>query len=96
MFNHEHITTNHNEIRKWVEEHGGIPACTKDNVALSENRGILRIMFSGEKNKEELIELKWSEFFNLFDQAHLAFLYEDNIADGIKSNFYKFISCDGE
>ncbi|HEX3019501.1 MAG TPA: hypothetical protein VHP36_04335 [Chitinispirillaceae bacterium] len=90
------VTTDHNEIRRWIENHNGIPASVMDKMTPGENAGILRISFKGERSKEDLIAVSWEEFFTRFDQANLAFLYEKDIPARNRGNFYKFLSRDGE
>jgi hypothetical protein len=76
-------TTDHNEIRKWVEARGGHPSMVR--TGKNEEGGILRIDF-GEP-EESLEEISWEEFFEVFDENDLAFLYQD---EG-KSRFNKFV-----
>ena len=81
-------TTDHEEIRRWVEERGGRPA----RVSGSGKGGILRIDF-GEP-EESLEEISWDEFFKIFDENNLAFLYQDKTSDGKPSRFNKFVERD--
>jgi hypothetical protein len=78
-------TTDHDRIRDWAEARGGHPAMVKTGG----EGGILRIDF-GEP-EETLEEVTWDEFFEVFDERNLAFLYEEK-ADGGKSRFNKFVS----
>ena len=78
-------TTDHDIIRKWIEDRGGRPT----KVAASERGGILRIDFC-EKD-DNLTEIEWQEFFRIFEESHLAFLFQDQTTDGQKSRFNKFI-----
>lgn len=78
-------TTNHDAIRKWAEARDGHPAV----VRTSGKGGILRIDF-GDK-EDELEEIEWDEFFQIFDGNKLAFLHQDKTADGGKSRFNKFV-----
>lgn len=96
MNEHARVTTNHNEIRKWIIDHGGVPACTEGREPPRENVGVLRVLFEGQQVSEKLVRMEWDEFFTKFDQAHLAFFYEEDIPDGKKNNYYKFISRNGE
>ncbi|NLL12416.1 MAG: hypothetical protein GX267_03330 [Fibrobacter sp.] len=96
MYDNFRVTTDHAEIRRWVEEHDGVPASVAEKITPNENVGILRIIFKGERNPENLTVMSWDEFFTRFDQANLAFQYEKSIPGGKKSNYYKFLSCDGE
>jgi hypothetical protein len=81
------ITTDHNKIREWVEERDGRPAvvrATKDG-----GNGLLRIDFAD--HDEEVEEVSWDQFFKIFDDNNLAFLYQEEAASGGLSHFFKFI-----
>lgn len=78
-------TTDHEAIRKWAEARGGSPAVIRTDG----KGGVLRIDF-GEK-EEEFDEIDWDEFFKIFDQNKLAFLYQDKTKDGGTSRFNKFV-----
>jgi hypothetical protein len=82
-------TTDHEEIRRWVEEHGGKPATvrgTRDN-----GPGVLRIDFPGGAGTEELEHISWDEWFEKFDREDLAFVYQDRKASGEDSTFFKLV-----
>ena len=55
--------------------------------------GILRIDFG--KPEEGLKKISWEDFFKVFDERKLAFLYQDKTADGKMSRFNKFVARDG-
>ncbi|MDW6023599.1 hypothetical protein SAZ10_17760 [Mesorhizobium sp. BAC0120] len=78
-------TTNHNEIRKWVEDRSGHPAV----VRTGKEGGILRIDF-GEPD-ESLEPVEWDEFFEIFEDNNLAFLHQDKANNGQLSRFNKFV-----
>ena len=80
-------TTDHDEIRRWVEARGGRPAHVTETGA-SGDPGILRIDF-GEP-AEGLEEISWDEWFEAFEENKLAFLYSD---EG-DSRFNKLVSRD--
>jgi hypothetical protein len=84
--------TDHNEIRKWVEARGGRSAAVR-SMHTKEDPGILRIEFPGAPNArdESLVEISWDEFFEKFDEAGLALLYEDERPGGERSNFNKIV-----
>jgi hypothetical protein len=84
-----HTTTDHNTIRKWAEDRGGVPATVKATEE-DGHAGILRIDFG--PRDEGLQEITWEEFFKKFDESRLAFLYQDKTKDGKISRFYKFVS----
>jgi iron-sulfur cluster repair protein YtfE (RIC family) len=83
-------TTDHEAIRKWVEERGGHPARV-DATGRSGNPGVLRIEFSGE-GKGKLKRIEWDEFFQWFDRDQLAFIYQDRARGGRPSRFNKLVS----
>ena len=70
-------TTDHNEIRKWAERHGGKPAAV-DKTHRGDDVGIIRIMFPKAPHSEHqhLVEISWDEFFKEFDERDLALLYD--------------------
>lgn len=81
------MTTDHDEIRRWVEERGGRPARVRD----SGPGGVLRIDF--REPEESLEEISWDEFFRVFEESNLAFLHQDE-KDGSKSRFNKLVDRD--
>ncbi|HZZ99718.1 MAG TPA: hypothetical protein VFK07_03355 [Candidatus Paceibacterota bacterium] len=86
-------TTDHETIKKWIQDRGGRPAIVKGTQFKGEGAGLLRIDF-GEK-EEGLQEIEWNDFFDTFEQKKLAFLYQELTAEGEKSRFFKFISRNG-
>ena len=86
-------TTNHNEIKKWVEERGGHPARVRDTDN-KDGGGVLRIDYPGYSGEQELEEISWEEFFETFDDRKLAFLHQDKTKDGEQSRFSKLVSRD--
>jgi hypothetical protein len=84
-------TTDRETIQKWVEERGGWPAEVKRTASPSET-GILRIDFPGYSGEGTLQKIEWDEFFKKFDDANLAFVYQEETAGGEKSNFSKLVA----
>jgi anaerobic selenocysteine-containing dehydrogenase len=80
-------TTDHEEIRRWVEERGGHPARV-------EGTNLLRIDYPGFSGEQRLEEISWDEFFEIFDENNLKFLYQENTKDGGKSRFSKLVGRD--
>jgi len=87
-----HVTTDHDEIRRWVEERGGHPATVRRTMGKGNDPGILRIDYPGYSGKESLEEISWDEFFDKFEEEKLAFLYQDETAGGDCSRFSKIIA----
>lgn len=82
-------TTDHDRIRRWVEERDGRPAKVRTSAA----GGVLRIDF-GEP-EDELEEISWEEFFDIFEDNDLAFLHQDKTSKGATSRFNKFVERGG-
>jgi hypothetical protein len=79
---HTKLTRDHETIRRWAEDRGGRPA-------MVDGTQILRIDFN-EPN-EKLTPVSWDEFFRVFDERGLAFLYQERTHEGKISRFNKFV-----
>jgi hypothetical protein len=82
-------TTDHDRIREWAESRGGRPAM----VDTDRPGGILRIDF-GEP-EENLEQISWDRFFEIFEENALAFLHQEKTSDGGTSRFNKFVAREG-
>jgi hypothetical protein len=83
-------TTDHEEIRAWVEERGGRPACVKGTD--SGDTCLLRIDYPGFAGEDRLEPIEWEEFFEIFDEQELVFLFQEQTKDCQPSRFSKFVS----
>jgi hypothetical protein len=81
-------TTDHKEIRRWIEERQGRPTVVEGTQG-NDGEGLLRVDFREPDAK--LDEISWDEFFQTFDDRKLAFLHQDKTADGKVSRFFKFV-----
>ena len=88
------VTTDHDEIRRWVEERGGRPAVVKSTRGKGDEQGILHIDFPGFTGEGALEPTSWEEFFKQFDHEGLAFVYQEATASGQKSNFNKIVKSE--
>lgn len=84
------VTTDHQTIKRWVEERQGKPAAVKSTGSGSDDPGVLRVQFS-EQSSDDLEAISWDEFFDKFEDEDLAFLYQDRTEDGKPSRFFKLI-----
>jgi hypothetical protein len=84
-------TTDHEEIRQWAEQRNGKPASVAGTSKGDEDAGLVRIEFAEDGEDESLEEISWDEFFEKFEQKQLAFLYQDQKANGEPSTFNKFV-----
>ena len=85
-------TTDHDRIREWVEARMGRPSVVESTW--DGNSGLLRIDF-GEPD-EALTELSWDDFFRIFDESGVEFLFQEEAVDGSTSRFYKFVEVEEE
>lgn len=83
-------TIDHDEIRRWVEEHGGQPTRVAGTGG-GKGSGVLRIDFPGFSGEGKLKPIPWQEFFERFEEANLAFLYQDRTKSGRASRFNKLV-----
>jgi hypothetical protein len=70
------VTTDHDFIRRWVEQRGGCPATVK-RTSRGGDPGLLRIDYPGFSGATTLVPISWDEFFDKFEDNNLAFLYQD-------------------
>ena len=69
-------TTDHEFIRRWVEERGGWPARVKGTGG-QDDPGMIRIDFPGWEGEGKLEKISWEDWFRQFDENGLAFLYRE-------------------
>lgn len=86
-------TVDHDFIKQWVEERGGKPSHVKGRGGPNDP-GILRIDFPGFSGEGTLEEISWDEWFEAFDRNNLAFICQEETADGQESRFNKLVSRD--
>ncbi len=78
-------TTDHQIIQEWVEARDGRPSV----IRTKGKGGVLRIDFG--QPEDDFEEIGWDEFFKIFDENKLAFLYQGETKDGETSRFNKFV-----
>ena len=84
-------TTDHKEIRRWIEARKGRPSVVKDTEG-KDGEGLLRVDF---RHPDKLEDIDWDTFFKTFEDRKLAFLHQDKTAEGEESRFFKFVKRDG-
>jgi hypothetical protein len=84
-------TTDHDEIRQWVESHEGTPSTVR-GTGDGDEAGILRIDFPGGAGEDALEHIGWDEWFEKFEASNLAFLYQEQKASGEDSTFFKLVT----
>lgn len=85
-----HVTTDHDVIQQWAIERGGVPAAV-EATSNDEDVGILRIDFPGYEGEDSLVQVEWDDWFEKFDEAELAFVYQEETARGERSNFNELV-----
>lgn len=85
-------TRDHDEIRRWAEARGAVPAEVKGTERSGEP-GILRFEFpdAPHHNDSKLEEISWDEFFQKFDERGLELVFQEQTAEGAQSNFNKLV-----
>jgi hypothetical protein len=82
-------TIDHEEIKKWVTQHGGHAATVK-RTHTKKDPGLLRIDFPGYSGEDTLEEIPWEDWFEKFEEQGLAFLYQPD------TRFNKLVRRDSE
>lgn len=86
-------TVDINVIKEWTEKRGGKPAIVKSTHD-EEGSGVLRIDFPGFSGEGSLEEVPWEEWYEVFIERKLAFLYQDQTSEGKESRFFKLVSAE--
>lgn len=87
-----HTTTDHQTIREWAEARCARPTTVRGTAGKGEDAGLLRLDFPDYSGQDRLEEISWDDFFQKFDEAGLAFVYQEQTADGQESHFCKFVN----
>jgi hypothetical protein len=82
------VTTAHEVIRKWAEERGAVPA-TVAGTEHEDRPGVLTFDFPPLGDDDRLRRVSWEEWFETFDRRGLNFLFQEKLADGRQSNFFR-------
>lgn len=90
-----HTTTDHDFIRRWVEERGGWPARVA-GTSRGNDAGLIRIDFPGFSGEGSVERIEWDDWFAGFEANQLAFLHRDmDHGGGDLDRFNKLISRSG-
>jgi hypothetical protein len=84
-------TIDRDEIRRWVEEHGGEPAAVRGTQHGEDDPGVLRIGFPGGTGEDQLERASWDEWFRELDENGPAFLHQEQKADSRDSTFSELV-----
>ena len=82
------ITIDHNIIREWAINHNGSPAVFPHQNALQKN---LAIGFADDLSKD-MQAVSWDEWFRIFEDRKLAFIYKKRSGRTEMHPFYELVS----
>ena len=80
-------TTDHAEIRRWIEQRGGRPTTVRGRGG----EGVIGIGFDGPTDDDLSEEISWEDFFATFDRERLTFSYEEESREDRQSRFFKLV-----
>jgi hypothetical protein len=89
------VTRNHDVIRKWAEERDAVPA-TVAGTERDGSLGVLTFDFPPHGDNERLRHVSWEEWFETFDRRGLNLVFQERLADGRQSNFFRLENPDRE
>jgi len=69
-------TTDNDEIRTWIEDHGGVPVFRKGVIENGEESPEMLHVCFGQVSPD-MEEMDWNEFFERFENENLALVYDD-------------------
>lgn len=82
-------TRNPDVIRTWAEARNGVPVVTQ---GLPRSLLLLDFPFDGGGGDLHLKPITWREWLETFDARELVFLYQETLANGRMSNFFRLDS----
>ena len=83
-------TTDLKKIQEWAEERNGKPVKVKGTGG--KNDGLLRIDFPGYSGGDTMEEISLDEWYKIFKENDLQFLYQEETSGGKESRFFKLIN----
>jgi hypothetical protein len=83
------VTRDHEVIRSWGEARGAVPATVDSGEGKARPR-VLRFDFPGYGG-QRLREIAWDDWFSVFDDRDLDFVYQEHTRDGRPSNFFRLV-----
>jgi len=88
-------TTDHEEIQRWATERGGSPARIYNPFNSPGDTSELRIDFLHEKYNDDVREVSWEEFFDMFDRQRMVLVYQTETEGGKVSRFGRIVKPEG-
>lgn len=85
-----HPLMEHEGIRRWAEERGGVPTCVRGTGGRGDT-GMIRLEFPCYGEEPKLQPINWDQWFEKFDESGLALMVQEQTASGETSNFNKLV-----
>ncbi len=82
------VTRSHEVIQQWAQERSAVPA-TVESTRHGDRPGVLRFDFPGFSGGKSLQQISWEEWFKIFDERELLFLFQEHLKNGNQSNFFR-------
>lgn len=89
-------TRNHEVIRRWAAQRRAVPATEKSTPGTAGTPPLLRFDFwqDAESADGRLVHIDWNDWLEAFDDGSLVFLYQETLANGRQSDFFRLDSPD--
>lgn len=88
-------TRSRDVIRHWAEERRGAPVAAARGDSNGRPR-MLHLDFPGDSSGSRLRPVSWDEWFGVFDERNLVFLFQERLRNGDQSTFFRLDSPDRE
>ncbi len=88
-------TRSRDVIRRWAEERRATPVAATREDGNGRPR-TLRLDFPGGSSGASLQPVTWDEWFGVFEDRDLVFLFQERLRNGDQSNFFRLDSPDRE
>ena len=84
------VTTDRDEISRWAKERNGRPVSVSHDP-LNPNGSRIQIDFLYDKYDDNVCQISWEEFFDVFDREELALVYQTETEGGRLSRFGRIV-----
>ncbi|WP_266079595.1 hypothetical protein [Haladaptatus caseinilyticus] len=86
---HSQVTTDHQTIKQWVDEHDGSPVAVETTA---NGISIPRLQFpDSTDDPDNVTSISWREWFETFDSGDFAFVYRKGTKDENVNQSYKLV-----
>jgi hypothetical protein len=86
------ITVEHDDIRTWVDGHGGVPAKVRGTGGDVTDPAVLRVDFSGQGGSAQLEPMEWDAWLESFTDQKMAAVFAEPDRDGA-APFFKVVAA---